>query len=125
VRFVPLTLLVVLAVSCGGSHDQRIEVRADGIYVDGRALRYPDECCYRPSGQVKIRDAAWSPDGRRVAFVIEDVGGTDLWVVGSSDARAERLTTGPDRERDPRWSADGTRVRYRTETAGEAVAKAP
>lgn len=123
-RVVPLALVLLLA-ACGGGRDQRIDVRPDGIYVDGRVLTFGDECCYRPSTEVKVRDPAWSPDGARVALVIEDVGGTDLWVVRVADRRAERVTTGPGRERDPRWSADGRTITYRTETAGYAVARAP
>jgi Tol biopolymer transport system component len=100
-------------------------VRAGGIYVDGRALTFADNCCYRPSTEVKVLDPAWSPNGTRVALVIEDTGGTDLWVVRLSDRRAERVTSGPERERDPHWSADGRTISYRTETARHAVAKAP
>jgi len=121
-RVPALALLVLGLAACAGSGDERVDVRADGIYVDGRALTFADECCYRPSPDAKVRDPAWSPDGARLVLVIEDVGGTDLWVVRLSDRRAERLTTGPARERDPRWSPDGRTVAYRTETAQRAVA---
>jgi WD40 repeat protein len=79
-------------------------------------------CCYVPSESVVFRDPAWSPDAHRLAVVIEDVGGTDVWVVEASGASARRVTSGPGRERRPRWSADGRQVSYSTETGTVASA---
>jgi Tol biopolymer transport system component len=73
-------------------------------------------CCYRPSDAVVFADPEWSPDGRRLAVVIADVGGTDVWVIAPAQLSARRVTAGPARERDPRWSADGRRISFRTET---------
>ena len=75
-------------------------------------------CCYRPSSHVVFRMPAWSPDGSRLAVVIEDVGGSDVWVVDTTGRSARRLTSGPAVERSPRWAADGRRVSFETETAG-------
>lgn len=124
-RVLPLAVLVLMLAACAGGADEHIDVRPDGIYVDGRALTYPKDCCYRPSTEVRVRDPAWSPDGARVALVIEDLGGTDLWVVRVSDRAAERVTTGPEKESDPHWSADGRTITYSTETGRRAVARAP
>jgi Tol biopolymer transport system component len=77
-------------------------------------------CCYRPSERVVFREPAWSPDGTRLAVVIEDVGGTDVWEIDADGRAARRLTTGPARERAPRWSADGRRIAFVTETGGLA-----
>lgn len=73
-------------------------------------------CCYRPSESVVFRDPAWSPDGRRIAVVIEDVGGTDVWAIDVASRSARRITSGPERERDPRWSRGGRAITFRTET---------
>jgi TolB protein len=75
-------------------------------------------CCYRPSSRVVFRTPAWSPDGSRLAVVIEDVGGTDVWVIGADGRRARRLTSGPEVEQSPRWSADGRRISFETDTRG-------
>ena len=75
-------------------------------------------CCYRPSSSVVFREPAWSPDGRRLAVVIEDAGGADLWTIEVESRAARRLTSGPARERSPRWAADGRRVTFDTETGG-------
>jgi hypothetical protein len=77
-------------------------------------------CCYRPSADVVFRDPAWSPDGRRVAVVIEDAGGTDVWTISLDGRAARRITSGPARERSPRWSRDGRRVSFATETGSMA-----
>lgn len=82
-------------------------------------------CCYRPSSRVAFRMPAWSPDGRRLAVVIEDVGGTDVWVLDADARRARRVTSGPARERAPRWSRDGHRLTFRTETGRLATVAAP
>ena len=82
-------------------------------------------CCYRPSSRVEFRAPAWSPDGRRLAVVIEDVGGADVWTLDSGGRRARRVTTGPAVERTPRWSPDGRRIAFRTETGSLASVAVP
>ena len=75
-------------------------------------------CCYRPSAQVVFQDPAWSPDSRRLAVVIADTGGTDVWAIDVDSRRARRLTSGPAVERSPRWSSNGRRVSFELETGG-------
>jgi Tol biopolymer transport system component len=82
-------------------------------------------CCYRPSSRVVFRAPAWSPDGRRLAVVIEDVGGTDVWTLEADGSRARRVTTGPAVERAPRWSPDGRTIAFRTETGSLASIAVP
>ena len=82
-------------------------------------------CCYRPSSSVVFRSPAWSPDGRRLAVVVENVGGTDVWVLDALGKAARRLTNGPARERNPHWSADGRRIEFVSETSGVASVAAP
>lgn len=75
-------------------------------------------CCYRPSARVVFRTPAWSPDGRRLAVVIDDVGGSDLWAIDVRGRGARRLTSGPAHERAPHWLAGGRRITFETETGG-------
>jgi Tol biopolymer transport system component len=77
-------------------------------------------CCYRPSASVVFRTPAWSPDGSRLAVVIADAGGTDVWTLDAGGRRARRVTEGPAVERAPRWSRDGRRIAFRTETGALA-----
>ena len=82
-------------------------------------------CCYRPSSGVVFREPSWSPDGRRLAVVIEDVGGTDVWMFDPSGRSARRVTSGPARERSPGWSRDGRSVTFVTETGAVATVAVP
>ena len=110
-----------------------VRCSADGsawLYVrdDGRERRLAPAsygCCYRPSAAVVFRDPAWSPDGRRIAVVIEDTGGTDVWTIGVNGRAARRVTSGPAKERDPRWSSDGRSVSFETETGGRMSLSVP
>jgi Tol biopolymer transport system component len=59
--------------------------------------------------------AAWSPDGRRLAFTAESgrlaSGATDIYVV-RADASGLRRLTRDSRSRHPLWSPDGRRIFY-------------
>jgi Tol biopolymer transport system component len=112
------------AISPGRGRSAFVRCTPEGsawLYVEerGRERRLVParfNCCYRPSESVVFRDPAWSPDGRRLAVVVEDVGGTDVWVIDAAGRSARRITSGPERERDPAWSRGGRAVTFRTET---------
>ena len=56
-----------------------------------------------PAGQ-----SAWSPDGRRLAFIgLMDGPSADLYVYSLDDALIARLTDGPSQAYQPSWSPDG------------------
>jgi Tol biopolymer transport system component len=57
---------------------------------------------------------AWSPDGRRVAFVRRqrEIARPDLFVMTAAGTGRMRLTRTPVPERDPSWSPEGTRIVY-------------
>ena len=73
------------------------------------------------SGQVKVHDAtaqawaAWSPDGRRIAFLdfadplLRDGGRLDTYVMNADGSGKTRLTSDGDSQL-PTWSPDGTRI---------------
>ena len=62
---------------------------------------------------------AWSPDGRRIAFLgIGDDGNADVYVVGADGLGRERLTRDPGVDGNPAWSPDGRKIAF-TRRIGE------
>lgn len=64
------------------------------------------------------RDAAWAPDGRRLAFTSTRDGNEEIYVVDVEAGVQTRLTSDPARDHDPAWSPDGTRVVFASERDG-------
>lgn len=59
-----------------------------------------------------IRDAAWTPDGRQIAFVAERPGGGRIWIVGASGGVATPLSQDSMPAIAPNFSPDGKRVAF-------------
>ena len=81
----------------------------------GAALLVPALAQTPPAG---IREAAWSPDGRRLAASRFDV----LWTMAPDGTGARRVMPRPGdwiAERDPAWSPDGRSIAFSAHTAGE------
>jgi TolB protein len=56
----------------------------------------------------------WSPDGTKIAFTNQQVGGTEeIYVINADGSGETNLTrTNTESERDPDWSPDGTRIAF-------------
>ena len=54
----------------------------------------------------------WSPDGARLAFVSDQGGNLDLFVMDADGANVHQLTKGPERDTLPSWSPDGETIFY-------------
>lgn len=63
------------------------------------------------------RYAAWSPDGRRIAFVRGRIDGA-LYVMSSKGQKARRLTKPALYESDATWSADGKQIAFSAQVGG-------
>jgi dipeptidyl aminopeptidase/acylaminoacyl peptidase len=68
-------------------------------------------------------DLRWSPDGRRLAFTIDEpASGTErrthIWVYDRSDAGLRQFTNSQKAERRPRWSPDGARLAFLSDRDG-------
>ena len=63
---------------------------------------------------------AWSPDGRRIAFISDRDGDFgNLWVMDADDGGAERLVHESNQHASPAWSPDGRRIAYTRNDDGE------
>jgi len=65
-----------------------------------------------------VREAAWSPDGKRIAATWYDA----IWTMGPDGKDPKRLVTtaqGWAAERDPMWSPDGKSIAFSASTNGE------
>jgi Tol biopolymer transport system component len=57
-------------------------------------------------------DPAWSPDGKRIAFVRVADGHTHVYVARADGTGATQITDGPEDDREPAWSPDARFIAY-------------
>jgi TolB protein len=65
-------------------------------------------------------NAAWSPDGRRIAFLrgAPAFDTSQVWVRDMRTGRERQLTTGQPKDQLPDWSPDGRRIAYTARAGG-------
>lgn len=64
-------------------------------------------------------EAAWSPDGERLAFTLEVEGNNDIYIMSAVDGSGlTRLTTHPADDHGASWSPDGSMIAFNSERSG-------
>lgn len=123
-------MMLVALVGCGGGStgdsagttaQERIvySVYGAGLFLcaaDGSnptLLTHTDD----PNGGYED-DPAWSPDGRKVAFVSVETGNADIFVINADGTGKTRLTTNTARDAGPSWSPDGTKIVFYSNRGG-------
>jgi TolB protein len=96
-----------------------VDVKPDaGIYVinsDGTGLRLLLGTEFEDPGAGDYpTDPAWSPDGKRIAFVRKDIYWWKPWQVYTmnADGSSPRLLTSAPADQKPKWSPDGTMIAF-------------
>lgn len=64
---------------------------------------------------------AWSPDGRRIAFMSDRSGDPEIYVADSDGSNLKRLTAIPGRDAHPSWSPDGKTILFQSPREGGDV----
>lgn len=80
--------------------------------------------CAGVEQQLPLQDAqgmlepAWSPDGKKVAFVSYRTGTSQIWLMQADGSQLTNLTRTTSYERNPAWSPDGTRIAFTSNRTG-------
>ena len=67
-----------------------------------------------------VQTPAWSPDGRKLAFVSERDGNGEIYVMNADGSAQENLTRQPAGDSHPSWSPDGRRIGFVSRRDGNA-----
>jgi Tol biopolymer transport system component len=59
-----------------------------------------------------LQSPRWSPDGRRIAFVVASARATDLWLMNADGSGLARVTGDGTAKAEPVWDADGRALVY-------------
>ncbi len=70
-------------------------------------------------------DAAFSPDGRLIAYASDKNGNFDIWVQQLSGGDPVQVTKSPANDSEPAWSPDGSTIAFRSERDGGGVYVVP
>jgi eukaryotic-like serine/threonine-protein kinase len=80
-----------------------------GVSATGLVVTRPRQVTSSPGWETS---PAISPDGSLIAYVSDESGNPDIWIVGVGGTNALRLTTHPGNEDKPCWYPDGRSIAF-------------
>ena len=96
---------------CAGSHSDIYVMNADGSGT--RQLTH---------NALQNAEPAWSPDGRRIAFVSRRDGNAEIYVMNADGSGKRNLTRNPAKDVRPSWSPDGRKIAFVSDRDGRLEA---
>ncbi|NJO83916.1 MAG: hypothetical protein HC828_14755, partial [Blastochloris sp.] len=78
---------------------------------DGKPVKVDTDYYYDPLPLMYL-DPVWSPDGTQIAFVSEQDGNPEIYVMYADGSQQTRLTHTPETDYQPTWSPDGGTAYY-------------
>ena len=70
------------------------------------------------TGKAYNGNAAWSPNGKKIAFESTRGGDIDIWVMDANGKHADAVTFSQGYDGNPAWSPDGTKIVFETDRLG-------
>jgi Tol biopolymer transport system component len=94
-----------------------------GVYLMGADGSDPRRLANSPSGATNFLTPTWSPNGDRIAVVIEMLAAAgDVWALPIDGSRASNLSNDPASDSEPTWAPDGGRIAWIRHTQGSGGA---
>lgn len=97
-RLVVVAAIFILCIGVGALVTQQ----------GGRVPLLPDQVA-SASG---VYEFTWSPDGKSIAYVSNQGGHAEIWIVSSTGGAPKRITSSTTTKKQPRWSKDGKWIAY-------------
>lgn len=63
---------------------------------------------------------AWSPDGRKLAFVRDRDANSEVYLMNANGSGQRNLTRNPAHDADPAWSPDGQKIAFASNRDGNS-----
>jgi dipeptidyl aminopeptidase/acylaminoacyl peptidase len=109
---------LLLGQSSGPDARQLTDPRSIASIVDPRARAVPIEDLYYTRA---VSGAAWSPDGKEIAFTTDLAGRQNLWKVSGAGGWPIQLVQSEDRQFGATWSPDGKSIVYQQDAGGNEM----
>ena len=97
-------------------HSEPLTPGTPHIYTISSAGGSPEP--FPIGAEVSTSGLVWSPDGTQVAFVSDQSGSGNIWVMPAGGGVPERLTSNQDWDSWPAWSPHSDRIAYSSRRAG-------
>ena len=69
----------------------------------------------------RIGEAAWSPDGRQIAYISSASGRLNLWIMNADGSGARQIVLSNERQMQPVWTKDGRFIIFAQDHGGDEM----